>query len=503
MSDYIIEFNNITKTFGGTVALNDVSLGIEKGKATGLVGENGAGKSTLVKICAGVFTPEKGEIIFQGEKQNISSPEHAERLGISFVHQEIPICNNLTVAQNIFLGPDIPGKMGFPDKEYMHRKTIELFNKFEIDLDPGRPVSQCSMGQKQLIMIARSISREAQFILMDEPTTALSPNEVEVLYDVIERLKKDGISILFISHRLNEVMKVSDRICVLKDGDYVGDLNSKEATEDKIASMMVGRDVKMVVEKETKKNISSETALEVKNLSHKKLDLEDINFKLNKGEVIGIAGLQGAGRTDLARCIVGNYTPDSGEIYVNGEKVTIESPSDAIENGIGYLPEDKSSLGLFQALDVKTNMSIAHIDEFGQGLFINQSGIRKAAEKYQRELNIKMSSINQSIRDLSGGNQQKVLLARWLIVQPDILILDEPTQGIDVGTKTEIRKLILNLVEQGYSIIIISSEMLEVMAISDRILVMSRGHITGEFSQEEATEEKIMKAAVKETAVGN
>lgn len=498
MADNIIEFKNISKHFGGTTALDQVTFEVEKGSVVGLVGENGAGKSTLVKITGGVLSPDEGKIVYDGQEISIDSPKNAEEIGISIVHQELPICENLTVAQNIFLGADLPGKGMFPDRKYMYNKSLELFEQLDIKLDPDKPVSECSMGERQLIIIASAISKNSKFILMDEPTTALSPSEVEVLYDVIENLKAQGISIVFISHRLNEILKVSDKIHVLKDGSYVGNLDQEEADEDQITNMMVGREVKIKERKEKYLN-PDKVALEVKNLNHAELGLEDISFKLHEGEILGIAGLRGAGRSELARNIIGNFEPDSGEIYVKGNKVEINSPKDAIDNGIGYLPEDRGELGLFKQLDVRSNMNIANLDALSSksGL-VNRRKMTEITHKYENDLEIKMRSITQNIDSLSGGNQQKVLIGRWLAVQPDVLIMDEPTRGIDVGTKSEIRELITNLSKEGFSIIMISSEMLEVMAISDRILVMSQGELTGEFSHEEATENKIMKAAVEE-----
>ncbi|MFW6256940.1 MAG: sugar ABC transporter ATP-binding protein [Bacillota bacterium] len=500
MAENVVEFKNITKTFGGTVALDRVSFATRKGEITGLVGENGAGKTTLIKIIGGIFTPEEGEIFYEGEEISIKSPQHAEELGISIVHQDLPICENLTVAQNIFLGSRIPGNFGFPDRTFMKEQTVELFERLNIELDPDKPVTECSMGQRQMVIIAKALAGESNFILMDEPTTALSPDEVSVLYDVIERLKEEGISVVFVSHRLNEVIKVSDRIFVLKDGEFVGSVSQKEATEDKLTRMMVGRDVK-VIQKKDSNSIQEETALKVENITQHELGLKDISFELKKGEILGMAGLQGAGRTELARCIIGNHQIDSGEIYLEGENIEINSPQFAIKNGIGYLPEDRDELGLFEKLDIRTNISIASLDKLSKRGLVQNKKVIELTKKYQKELDIKMRSLEQNIGSLSGGNQQKVLLARWLAVQPKILIMDEPTRGIDVGTKTEIRRLTMDLVKEGYSIILISSEMVEVMSISDRIIVMSNGHITGEFNHREVTEEKIMKAAVEEMVV--
>jgi len=500
MADYLLEFKNISKVFGGVVALDDVSFGIEKGKITGLVGENGAGKSTLIKICDGVHQPTKGQLIWAGEPVNINSPAAAKKLGISVVHQDIPVCDNLTVAENIFLGPKIPGKNIFADRKYMEQKTLKLFSELNVEIDPGKLVKRCTTGEKQLILIAKAMSKKAKLILMDEPTTALSPNEVTILYKVLNKLKKEGVSIVFISHRLEEVQKLSDRICVLKDGQYVGDLTKKEANEDIICQMMVGRDVR--ISQEYKENFSTEEEIfTVEGLQNKEYGLENISFALNKGEVLGIFGLRGAGRTEMARSLIGDFESTAAKIKIADKTVEIKSPKDAFANGIGYLPEDRDELGLLDNMDIVENMCISDIDQLTNMGFLQKRKMRKIAEEYQDKLDIKLSSIYQNINELSGGNQQKVLLAKWLILNPKVLILDEPTKGIDVGTKSEIRKLIIELTKNNMSIIVISSEMIELMSIADRMLVMSEGKLTADLSREEFDEELIMKKAVTELSI--
>ncbi len=495
MTDNLMEFENITKRFGGTVALDDVSFGVKRARVTGLVGENGAGKSTLVKICHGIHDPTEGDLYFDGQKMDIKNPRHAESLGISVVHQELPICENMDVKSNIFLGPDLPGGKLFPDRKKMQHKTKELFDRLDVEIDPGRPVRECSIGEQQIIMIAKAINKNAKIILMDEPTSALSPREVDILYSVIENLKEEGIAVLFISHRLEEVLKISDEICVLKDGQFVDKITREEATEQKLIRMMVGRDVKFI-EREEKESASDEVVLRVENLSNEDLGIEDISFELRSGEILGFAGLRGAGRTELAQTIIGYHEKDSGEVYLEGEKLKIDSPADAINNGIGYLTEERGSLGLFFNFDIKSNISILRIEDMTDLGLVKRGGFEKLTRKQEENLNIVMNSPSQMVSELSGGNQQKVLLGRWLAAQPKVLILDEPTRGIDVGTKTEIRELIINLADMGYSIIMISSEMLEVMNIADRILVFSEGRLSEEFSHSEATEEKIMSASV-------
>jgi len=495
MSENILEFKNITKRFGGTVALDNVSFSIKKGQTTGLIGENGAGKSTLVKICDGIHEPDEGEIIFAGEKRKIKNPRHAKKLGISVVHQELPLCTNMNVMSNIFLGPDLPGGRFFPDKKFMIERTNELFAKLNVSINPKKLIANCSIGEQQLVMIAKAINQNAKLILMDEPTSALSPAEVNVLYEVIKTLEKEGMTFIFISHRLEEVITVSKEVCVLKDGEFVGKLSEKETSQDKMIKMMVGRDVQYI-DKLDNQNISEKPILQVKNLSSDKLGLKDINFSLKKGEILGFAGLRGAGRTETIKAMIGFAEKDSGEIFMEGESVKINSPRDAINNGIGYLTEERKGLGLFFNFNIKSNLGIVEIDNLSKHGLVNRKKLDQLAKKYEDQLEIKLRSINQNISELSGGNQQKVLLSRWLATRPKVLILDEPTRGIDVGTKTEIRELIMELAQEGFSIILISSEMLEVMNIADRILVFSEGKITGEYSYEEVTEEKIMNSAV-------
>lgn len=496
MTDSILKFENITKKFGGVVALNDVSFSVKKGFVTGLVGENGAGKSTLIKICGGVHQPTSGKIYFEGEDIEIKNPRHAEKIGISVVHQELPICKNLNVMENIFLGPDLPGEGLFPDKKYMVKRTKELFERLEVDIAPDKPVEKCSIGEQQTVMIAKAINKNAEIILMDEPTSALSPKEVDSLYNIIENLRNEGVSILFISHRLEEVLKISDEISVLKDGEFVGKVNKNEATEDKLVNMMVGRDVR-IMDRSEREEVSEESILEVRGLTNEKLGIKDISFELKKGEILGLAGLRGAGRSELAQVIIGYQKMEDGEIFLEGERLNINSPSEAIENGIGYLTEERGSLGLFFNFDIKSNVSLLKLADLSKAGIVNENDMTDLALEQGEKLNIVMSSVDQMISELSGGNQQKVLLARWLAASPKVLILDEPTRGIDVGVKEEIRELIVELSRQNYSIILISSEMLEIMNISDRMLVFSEGELSGKFNREEATEEKIMNAAVE------
>ena len=491
MPENIIEFYNITKRFGGTVALDDVSFEVKRGLITGLVGENGSGKSTLINICHGVHKPDTGYIIYNGQKTIISHTAHAEELGISVVHQEIPICRTLNIASNIFLGPEIPGKMGFPDWNFMIEKTKELFKRLNVDIDPKKMVGSCSLGEQQLILIAKAIRKDANLIILDEPTSALSRIEVSRLLEVIKLLKDEGISILFVSHKLEEVKTIADEVIILKDGKFVGRLEKAEIYEKTMARMMIGHDITFQ-KKEEAKTFSGKPILEVSNLNCSAFKLNNVSFKLFKGEILGLAGLRGAGRTEIAKCIIGYYKYDSGEIFINGEKVFIKSPTDAIKHEIGYLTEDRGGLGVFNKMDIKSNLCIVILKYLTTILgIVNDKKLNNSSNNLRKQFDIKINFLNQLIGELSGGNQQKVLLARWLALEPQILILDEPTRGVDVGTKEEIRKIIIDMASKGLSIILISSEFIEIIGLCDRILVLNHGIIKNELLGVEATEESI------------
>lgn len=495
-NNILIDYQSISKRFGGVQALDDVSFSVKKGDIHGLIGENGAGKSTLIKITGGIYRKDSGQVIWEGSPLDANSPVEAERHGISIVHQEIPLCNNLTVAQNVFLGRLITKRFGQPDWDAMEERTAELFNQMGQSINPRARVGNLSVALKQLTTIAHALNSTSRFIIMDEPTSALTPGEVETLFEVLRKLKSEGTTIMIVSHILSELMEITDRVTVLRNGKHVNTMDTKDTTVDGIVHMMVG-DVPLPTPKE--EFITTEDAvLKVRNLNQHRLRLKDINFDLHKQEILGLAGIQGAGRTELATTLFGVQEPDSGTIELEGQQISIKNPRQAIQHGIGYLTEDRRNFGVFWDMSVWQNAGAAIIDQLTSfGNVLDNGAIEQMADKSIEELQIKTSGPSQAIRYLSGGNQQKVLLARWLNVKPKILILDEPTRGVDVGAKAEIRKVIQDLVTQGISVIVISSDLEELLAMSDRILVMANGSIKGEFHAKDATFDKIMTLAVQ------
>lgn len=497
MADNIlISYQSISKRFGGVQALDDVSFSIRRGDIHGLIGENGAGKSTLIKITGGIYRKDQGQILWEGKPLEVNSPAEAERHGISIVHQEIPLCGNLTVTQNVFLGRLITNRFGQPKWDEMEERTVELFRQIGQSIDPRARVGTLSVALKQLTAIVQALNTTSKFIIMDEPTSALTPGEVETLFEVLRRLKAEGTTIMIVSHILSELMEITDRVTVLRNGRHVETMDTDKATIEGIVHMMVG-DVPLPTPKESS-NVSEEVVLRVRGLSQRRLRLKEISFDLHRGEILGLAGIQGAGRTELATTLFGVYQPDSGSIELDGKEISIKSPHQAIEHGIGYLTEDRRNLGVFWDMSVWQNAGAAIIDQLTSfANVLDRRRIEEMASKSIQDLQIKTAGLNQTIRYLSGGNQQKVLLARWLNVKPKILILDEPTRGVDVGAKAEIRRVIQELVNQGISAIVISSDLEELLAMSDRILVMSNGSIKGEFLAKDATFDKIMALAVQ------
>lgn len=492
----LIQYQSISKRFGGVQALDDVSFAVKKGDIHGLIGENGAGKSTLIKITGGIYRKDSGQVIWEGNPLEVNSPVEAERHGISIVHQEIPLCNNLTVAQNVFLGRLITNRFGQPNWSVMEEKTVELFAQMGQSINPRARVGNLSVALKQLTTIAHALNTTSKFIIMDEPTSALTPGEVETLFEVLRKLKAEGTTIMIVSHILSELMEITDRMTVLRNGKHVQTMDTKDATIDGIVYLMVG-DVPLPTPKESS-ILRNEVVLQVRDLSQNRLRLKDISFDLYKQEILGLAGIQGAGRTELATTLFGVQQPDTGTIELEGKQITIKNPRQAIQHGIGYLTEDRRNLGVFWDMSVWQNAGAAIIDQLTSfGNVLDNNRIEAMASKSIEDLQIKTSGISQTIRYLSGGNQQKVLLARWLNVRPKILILDEPTRGVDVGAKAEIRKVIQELTVQGISVIVISSDLEELLAMSDRVLVMANGSIKGEFLAKEATFDKIMALAVQ------
>ncbi len=495
MNKILVSMKGIDKRFPGVHALNQCQFELRAGEVHALVGENGAGKSTLVKILTGVYTKDAGQIIYKGQGIDIPNPKTAQEYGINIIHQEFNLIPHLTIAQNIFIGRESRKWLRFilDDKE-INRKTKELLDMINIDLDPETKVSDLSVAKQQMVEIAKALSFNSSVLIMDEPTAALADSEIEDLFAIIRRLRDDGVGIIYISHRLEELRMIADRVTVMRDGNYIGTMEMKDVTIDEIIKMMVGREIYETSGQKADES-SHELMLEVRGLNRGKI-LEDINFYVKKGEIVGFAGLMGAGRTEVARAIFGADPIDSGEIYVRGQKVSIKSPKDAIRHGIGYLSEDRKRYGVALNLDVETNIVLAKFEAFTR-LFgwVDREKTKAQAKQRVDELQIRTPSLNQKVKYLSGGNQQKVVLGKSLLIEPKVLVLDEPTRGIDVGAKFEIYKIMNQLVREGVIVIMISSELEEILGMSDRILVMSEGKICVELEASEATQEKIMRAS--------
>jgi inositol transport system ATP-binding protein len=492
-SDYILELEDITKEFPGVKALDNIQLKVRKGTVHALMGENGAGKSTLMKIIFGIYTPDSGSIKFKGEEIKLSGSKDALRRGISMIHQELTPVPQMTVAENIFLGRESTFGFGWINKKKMIEDTRKLFESLKIDIDPGSKMIDLSIANMQMVEIAAAISYNADLIIMDEPTSAITDKEVDQLFRIIDSLKEKGVTIIYISHKMDEIFRISDDITVFRDGQYINTKKASEFNQETLIQMMVGREIKQVFHKEDAE--IGEVILSVKNLSRKG-KFRNISFEVRKGEILGIAGLMGAGRTEVIESIFGIHPPESGEIYINGKKMTIKSPQDAIKDKIGLLTEDRKITGAFLPLSVKDNMIMSSIDGYLNKIgFLKGKLVNDMCSAFVDRLSIKTPGLNQLIMNLSGGNQQKVLIARWLLNNPDILILDEPTRGIDVGAKSEIHKLMSRLAQTGKAIIMISSELPEILGMSDRIVVMHEGLKKGELIRAEASQEKILEMA--------
>ena len=489
----VLEMRDIIKTYPGVTALSGVSFDVLPGEVHALVGENGAGKSTLMKILAGADTKDSGHIILQGSEAHISSPQEAMRLGISIVYQEFNLVPYMNAAENIYLGREpasaIPGVIDFGK---MYRDAEAVIQELGVAIDVRAPMNQLSVAQQQMVEIAKATSRRSRIIAMDEPSATLTEHELADLFALIKRLKAEGVSIIYISHRLEEVFEIADRVTVFRDGALVATKSVADTDREDIIRMMVGRELKDKIPKVVAE--VGDVALELKHLSRTGV-LKDINLQVRRGEVLGIAGLVGAGRTEVARAMFGADPIDSGQIIVDGKAVKIRSPRHAISLGIGLVTEDRKALGLVLGMAVRENISLANLGVLSRLGFVNRRKEREVAKKYVEDVLIKTPSIEQAVQNLSGGNQQKVVLAKWLFTESRVLIFDEPTRGIDVGAKTEIYQLMNRLAENGVAIIMISSELPEILGMSDRILVMHEGEIAGELSREEATQEQIMHLA--------
>lgn len=484
----------IEKSFPGVQALSDCRFELLKGEVHALMGENGAGKSTLMKVLTGVYQKDAGTIVYKGQPIEILSPKAAQDAGIGMIHQELNLSQDLSVAQNIFMGREPKKGFGlFLDEKELNRKVLQLFELMDLDMDPSTLVADLTVAKQQMVEIAKALSFNSEVLVMDEPTAALSETEIADLFRIINQLRKQGVGIVYISHRMDEIKQITDRITVMRDGRYIDTVLTSEVTNQQIISMMVGRQIYDSSKPENART-NSETVLEVIGLNRNRV-LHDIHFQLKKGEILGIAGLVGAGRTELARAIFGADKIHSGEIRIHHRKVTIKEPHDAVRQGIGYLSEDRKRFGCVVDLDVKSNVVIASYRKFKFAGFIQSSKIRRTTQEIVDKLKVKTPHIDQEVKFLSGGNQQKVVIGKWLTRDCDILIFDEPTRGIDVGAKSEIYKLLNDLTEQGKSIIMISSELPEILRMSHRIIVMCEGRITGELDYQEATQEKIMHLA--------
>lgn len=492
-NNYILELNRITKTFPGVKALDNVNLQIKHGEVHALMGENGAGKSTLMKVLYGLYIPDSGgSMCLNGKPFKPSRPIEAIRAGLIMVPQEISPAGNLTVAENFFLGREIT-KNGLLDNKKMNEEATRILAELGIKMDVTEKMSEVSVAKAQLVAIATAVSNDAKIILMDEPSTSLTETEVEQLYKIIDKLKARKIAVIFISHKLDEVFRVSDRISVLRDGTYVGTYEKNNITKEQLIEAMVGRNMSEMYAKEIVP-ISDEVLLEVKNLTCKKR-FYDVSFSVRRGEILGIAGLVGAGRSYIAEALYGYHPADSGEIIMNGEKITVNDPNDAKKHRIGWVTEDRKLTGLFLNMNITDNIILPDLGPYIRHFLISNNLAKDTAEKQKKEMRIKAPSVKILTGNLSGGNQQKVLIGRALTLNPEVLILDEPTKGIDVGAKAEIYRLMVELAKIGKSIIMISSDMLELLAMSDRIMVMAEGKMTGTLDRQEATQTKIMHLA--------
>jgi ABC-type sugar transport system ATPase subunit len=495
VSEYFLELSNVSKTFPGVKALNNVQFNIKLGEVHALVGENGAGKSTLIKILAGVQPPDEGANIYiEGEHVDIRNTRDAIGKGISVIYQDFSLFGNLTVAENIGIIDVVEqGKMKVNWNE-IYKKAERALKVLNSDIDPRETVENLSVAKQQMVAIATAIAQDAKMIIMDEPTSALSRGEIQNLYKIIDDLKARNIAILFISHKMDELFRVSDRMTVFRDGQYIGTVNKDDITESELVAMMVGREIGD--DNYSTTDISDEVALEVSGLS-KAGNFKDISFKLHKGEVLGITGLVGAGRTELAQAIFGINVPYEGKIVVDGEEIEISSPSQALEAGIAYVPEDRHAQGLVQTKSLESNITLPRLKQFKNkyGLIDMEEKLENA-KMWMEKLDVRPRDPDNLAMQLSGGNQQKVVIAKWVSTGSKILIVDEPTVGVDIGAKTEIHKILRELATQGTSVIVISSELPEILAVCDRILVMRKGRIAGEFTNQEATQEKIMSKAV-------
>ena len=501
MTKYLVEMQGITKKFPGVVALKDVQFKLRAGTVHSLMGENGAGKSTLMKILAGVYVLDEGQIFIDGQPVSITNPRDGLANGIAMIHQELSFVPELTAAENIYLGRELRNNLGMVSKQKMIEKAQELFDRWSIKINPAAAMKDLSVAQAQMVEIAKAIAFDARIIIMDEPTSAITEREVARLHAIIKDLRDAGTSIIYITHKMDEVFAISDEITVFRDGTWIATEPASKMNRDGLIKLMVGRELTQLFPKVDVP--IGEVTLQVTGLNRGNL-VKDVTFNVRKGEILGLAGLMGAGRTETLETIFGIHPAESGTIEVHGKKVVMKGPHSAISAGLGLLTEDRKKTGIMGVLSVRDNMSIASltrtVTKLARGGFLQRNEIERQCEDQRQALALKTPSLSQQIQNLSGGNQQKVLLSRWLLTDPDVLIIDEPTRGIDVGAKSEIHRLMGELAKQGKAIIMVSSEMPEILGMSDRIAVMCDGRIAGELTRKEATQEKVMELATRFSA---
>ena len=498
----LLRMSGIDKSFPGVHALDDVEITVHRGECVALIGENGAGKSTLMKILSGVYQPDAGEIDFSGQRVTLQSPRQAQELGISIIYQEFNLMPNLTVAENVFIGRE-PNAGGFVNRSKMESDTRHLLDTLGVRLDPRAVVRDLSVAEQQMVEIAKALSFNAQLVIMDEPTSALTDREVEKLIEIVRTLKAQGLGVIFITHRLDEIFEMCDWVTVLRDGRNAGEIPIQRATGEAIVRMMVGRNLDNLYVKELPEyDQTAPPVLEVRGLGRtgtvtdaSQIVLHDVSFSVKAGEIVGLAGLVGSGRTEVARSIFGADQFDRGEVLIQGKQATIASPRDAIRLGIGLVPEDRKQQGLVLGLAVRENITLPSLGGLVRFGFVQLGEEQQVARQFVEALRIRTPSLEQKVINLSGGNQQKVVIAKWLALRPKVLILDEPTRGVDVGAKAEVHHLIAELAAQGVAVLMISSELPEILGMSDRVLVMREGRIVADIDREDATQESIMRFA--------
>lgn len=492
-SNVLLKMKNIHKSFPGVYALKAVDFELKAGEVHAILGENGAGKSTLMKVLGGIYTADQGEIYIEGKKVEIKDVVTAQKCGISIIHQELVLVPYMTVGENIFLGRE-PMKGRLVNRAKLHEDAQKLLDDYGMDIDAGTMVGKLPIAKQQMVEIIKAISYQSKILVMDEPTSSISDKEVKFLFDTMRNLTAKGVGIIYISHKMSELEEICDRVTVMRDGTYIATEEVKKTTKDRLISMMVGRDLKNYYTRDYGKH--DEVILRCENISDNNM-VKGASFELKKGEIIGFAGLVGAGRSELMKCIFGLTNNYTGDIYLDGKKVNIKSPIEAVKNGIALVPEDRKVEGLYHIQSVRFNSTIEVLKEFIRSVFVDKSKEEEITQKYIDMMSTKTPSTSQPVGKLSGGNQQKIMIGRWLATNPKILILDEPTRGVDVGAKSEIYAIMNKLAKEGMSIIMISSELPEIINMSDRIYVMCEGKITGCLGHEEVTQEKIMKLATK------